>query len=209
MKKIPCLFQRTFKPRLNGKGTVAELLPAVTLGLEWVLDGGGVATVKIDGTACAVIERDGFMPWVPLPLRSRFHLFKRYDAKGGKPAPANGIPCDDPDPVTGHWPHWIPVEDEPESRWHREAYLRLPEPIPVGTYELAGPHLQGNPHGYPEDVLIRHGSIVVDLPSRTFEGLREYLSTAAFEGIVFWADSEPQCKIRRADYGFAWGAKRR
>ena len=49
MKKIPTLFKRTYDgPRI--KGITDEVAP----GLEWVLAGEGLATVKIDGTCCAV-----------------------------------------------------------------------------------------------------------------------------------------------------------
>ena len=27
------------------------------------------------------------------------------------------------------------------------------------------------------------------------------------EGIVFWKDGEPQCKIKRSDFGFEWPIK--
>lgn len=44
MKKIPTLFKRQIE---NHK--VVEVLPEVTEGFEWVLNGEGEATVKIDG----------------------------------------------------------------------------------------------------------------------------------------------------------------
>ena len=44
---------------------------------------------------------------------------------------------------------------------------------------------------------------VLDVP-RTFEGLRDYLEKHEIEGIVFWKDGEPQCKIKRSDFGFKW-----
>ena len=44
---------------------------------------------------------------------------------------------------------------------------------------------------------------VLDVP-RTFEGLRDYLEQHEIEGIVFWKDGEPQCKIKRSDFGFKW-----
>lgn len=81
MKKMPCLFQRTF----HGHDS-ATLLREVTPGCEWVLAGEGVASRKWDGTACMV--KDGA-------------LYKRYDAKRGKTPPPGAIPCGDPDPVTG------------------------------------------------------------------------------------------------------------
>ena len=92
MKKIPTLFERKFQEH-----KVIGITEDVTPGLEWVLSGEGTATVKIDGSCCAIINGV---------------FYKRYDAKKGKKAPANAITCCDPDPVTGHWPHWVPVDFE-------------------------------------------------------------------------------------------------
>lgn len=75
-----------------------------------------------------------------------------------------------------------------------------------GTYEAVGPHFQGNPYDLPRDYLIAHGSYVKDVP-RSFEGIREYLRTHKLEGLVFWRDGEPQCKIKRTDFGFPWPVK--
>lgn len=62
MKKIVSLFKRDYEmTRL----VYNELVP----GAEWVQDGEGIPTVKIDGTSCLV--KDG-------------KLYKRYDAKNGK-----------------------------------------------------------------------------------------------------------------------------
>ena len=48
MKKIPTLFKRTFDAQ-HRKGIVNEVAP----GMEWVLEGEGIAMVKVDGTCCA------------------------------------------------------------------------------------------------------------------------------------------------------------
>ena len=50
MKKIPTLFVREFENH-----RVVKVTDQVTQGLEWVLEGEGVATVKIDGSCCAII----------------------------------------------------------------------------------------------------------------------------------------------------------
>ena len=102
MKKIPTLFKR-----LYCEDGAVILTREVTEGMEWVLSRRkkeqGVATVKWDGAACAIIDGE---------------LYKRYDAKRGKQPPEGAIPCQDPDPVTGHWPHWVKVDPEkPENRW--------------------------------------------------------------------------------------------
>ena len=35
----------------------------------------------------------------------------------------------------------------------------------------------------------------------------DYLKDNYVEGIVFWKDGKPQCKIKRSDFGFEWGNK--
>lgn len=184
---MPCLFARDFTDKRR-----PVLLRDVSPGCEWVLGGRGIATRKRDGTACAVIGGA---------------LFKRHDVKRGRPVPAGAIPCDDPDPVTGHWPHWIAVGEEPESRWHREAWNLVGRSLPDGTYELCGPKLQTNPEGYTEHVFIRHGSEVIESCPRDWDGLRDFLRDYTGEGVVFHAPDGRMCKIRRDDFGFAWPLK--
>ena len=183
MKKIPALFERVFEDH-----KIVGVTEKVTPGMEWVLEGEGLATVKIDGSCCAIL--DGA-------------FYKRYDAKKGKKPPANAIPCCDPDPVTGHWPHWVPVgREDPADKWFIRA-LDLTPYLEDRTYEAIGPHFQGNPYNLPDDVLVPHGAEVIEV-QRTFLGIRDYLEHHNIEGIVFWKDGEPQCNIKRSDFGFAW-----
>ena len=58
-----------------------------------------------------------------------------------------------------------------------------------------------------DDALLPHGKSVIEV-ERSFEGIRDYLSSHPIEGIVFWKDGEPQCKIKRTDFGFEWPVKR-
>lgn len=51
VKKIPTLFERLFE---NHK--VVGILPNITPGMEWVLEGKGIATEKIDESCCAIIN---------------------------------------------------------------------------------------------------------------------------------------------------------
>ena len=188
MKKIPTLFERLYENH-----RVVGITQNVTTGMEWVLSGDGEATIKVDGSCCAVINGE---------------LYKRYDAKKGKKAPAGAIPCCDPDPFTGHWPHWVKVdESNPGDKWFVEAFRYTDDAAPAtlhdGTYEAIGPHFQGNPYGLSNDVLYRHGCQIVDVP-RSFGGIKQYLSDHNIEGIVFWKDGEPQCKIKRSDFGMKW-----
>ena len=50
MKKIPTLFEREF---FDDHTALAK--PIVTPGMEWVLAGEGIATIKYDGACCAII----------------------------------------------------------------------------------------------------------------------------------------------------------
>lgn len=197
MKKIPTLFEREYKDH-----KVVGIKPILTSqDLQWVLDGEGIATEKIDGACCAVIN-GGF--------------YKRYDAKKGKTPPENAIPCCDPDPITGHWPHWVPIlAEDPSSRWFIEGIRNTNENYLLqectrnlvweeGTYEAIGPHFQGNPYKLKNDIWVKHGKIIIHDLDCSFEGLRDYLMSHKIEGIVFWKDGEPQCKIKRSDYGFKW-----
>lgn len=189
MKKIPTLFRREFE---NGKvtGITDEVYP----GMEWVLEGEGEATYKWDGSCCAMIEGT---------------FYKRFDAKPGRKIPKGAIPCCEADPVTGHHPHWVPVDFQSKAdKWLVEAinnYMRFYEKAPSdGTYEAVGPHFQGNPHGFAEDRLTRHGTLRIYDLQRSFKGIRDWLEHNGVEGIVFWRDGEPMCKIKRKDFGLPW-----
>ena len=173
---------------------IVEVLPEIKKGLEWVLEGKGIATVKMDGSCCAIINGE---------------FYKRYDAKGKTP-PEGAIPCDEPDPITGHHPHWVKVdENDPADKWLVRAYKNSIGFIKKadGTYEAIGIHFQGNPYNLPDDYLFRHGIEIVTV-DRTFEGIKDYLTNHEIEGLVFWLDGEPQCKIKRSDFGLSWNGRK-
>ena len=175
MKKTISLFARNY----DGNRLVRdELVP----GAEWVASGEGVATRKFDGTCCMV--RNG-------------KLFKRYDAKAGKTPPAGFEPAQEPDPITKHWPGWVPVGNGPEDRWHRAAAI----PCGDGTYELCGPKIQGNPEGFDGHVLVRHGVEILDDCPRTFGALRAYLSDGRIEGVVWHHPDGRMVKIKGKNFG--------
>ena len=214
MKKIPTLFERVYE---NHK--IVDILPNVTKGMEWVLEGKGIATLKVDGSCCAIINGE---------------FYKRYDAKRGKPIPEGAIKChEEPDPITGHLPCWMKVdENKPEDKWFMEAYKNAIDDGKIettnsglasgkisehrefvypkmqdGTYEAIGVHFQGNPYNLRSDTIVKHGTIIINV-ERTFDGIKKYLSDHYIEGIVFWLDGEPRCKIKRSDFGFEWGNKK-
>lgn len=138
MKKIPTLFVREYENhkvvKVTREFTNDECKRAF---LE------GRATVKFDGSCCAVIDGK---------------FYKRYDAKKGKPIPDGAI----------------------------------------------GKHFQGNPYNHDYDILVPHGRALAKLDERTFESVKTYLAGAPQEGIVFWIDEKPVCKIKRTDFGFQW-----
>ena len=190
MKKIPTLFERDFL-----EDHTARAKPIVTKGMEWVLNGEGIATIKLDGACCAIINGE---------------FYKRYDAKHGKPVPDGAIKCqEEADPITGHLPCWIKCDrNNPADKWFWAAYdcasryLLLTD----GTYEAVGIHFQGNPYSLDYDHLIKHGLQPVIVP-RNFYGIKDWLANHNEEGLVFWKDGKPRCKIKRTDFGFEWNGR--
>ena len=191
MRKMPCVFQRDFT---NPRRPV--LLRDVTPGCEWVLAGEGVPTRKWDGTAA--MARGG-------------KIYARIDCKAGRAPPPGSIPCDpQPDPVTGHWPHWIEAT-RPGDTWIRTAagQLLLPGGVPRwpdGTYEAVGPRINGNAEGLAEHTLVPHGGLYLSDVPRDFDGLRAWLAGHGCEGVVFRCSDGRMAKIRRDDFGLPWPA---
>lgn len=201
MKKIPTLFQREFE---NHK--VVNILDEITPGCEEAFKY-GIAMEKYDGACCAIIDGE---------------LYKRYDAKKGKTPPEGAIPCCEPDEVTGHWPHWVKCDrNNPADKWFFAARDMWDSDIEDGTYEAIGKHFQGNPYGMEKDTLIPHapygedrgldsftelwgGSVQAFDLERTFIGVRRFLENHYLEGIVFWLNGEPVCKIKKTDFGLLW-----
>ena len=180
MKKIPSLFRR------NGSILTSEFSSVA----HWVVSGQGIATRKWDGTAVRVTPDS--------------RLWARYDAKRGKVPPSDFEACQDPDPITGHRPGWVPAV-RPEDRWIREAAAgSLWQP---GTYEACGPRIGGNPERLDSHVLIRHGvELLHDVP-RDYYDLRAYFGRNDVEGVVWWRNiDDPDCekvKITGAALGVA------
>jgi len=157
-----------------------EIVP----GTEWVINGEGVATRKYNGTCCMI--KDG-------------KLYKRYDVKKGRKAPNKFIPAQEPDEITGHWPGWLPVnEDNPSDKYHIEAFA---DGLPDGTYELCGPKIQDNPEKLERHVLIPHGKEIIDAP-RTYSEIKEWLKGKDIEGIVWHRGNGDMVKIKKRDFGF-------
>ena len=190
MKKIPTLFTRVFDIH-----RIVSIAPEITPGCEEAFLNGD-ATIKWDGSCCAVI--DGV-------------FYKRYDAKKGKRPPEGAIPCCEPDPVTGHHPHWVKVDwNNPDDKWFVKAYdfasSESGSVLEDGTYEAIGKHFNANPYCIGYDTLVRHGTDIVNV-KRDFDSVKDYLKHTCIEGLVFWLNGEPVCKIKKTDFGFKWPVK--
>lgn len=184
MRKMPTLFVRDFTDRRRPAAT-----REVTPGCEWVLAGEGRPTRKLDGTCVLIKDRA---------------VFKRYDAKHGKTPPPAFVPAQpDPDPITGHWPGWLPIG--PRDYWHHEALEYTSSVLPDGTYELVGPKVNGNPEGkWGWHVLIRHGSRVLHDVPRDFDGLRDWFAKGqGMEGVVWHHLDGRMVKLKASDFGLA------
>jgi hypothetical protein len=188
MKKIISLFIRDY----DGDRKVVD---QVTPGAAWVSSGEGVATRKWDGMA--VLVKGGL-------------VFKRYDAKAGRTPPATFVPAQPAaDPVSGHWPGWLPAELPDAARvlegiaWGR-ANLFDGGGVPDGTYEVCGPKVGTrhgpNPESLTETILVPHGrDHLLDCP-RTFDELRDYLQGKSIEGIVWHHQDGRMVKIKKSDF---------
>lgn len=188
MKKISTLFKKN-------PDDLSIVINEVAPENSWVIEGDAIATRKFDGIASAIINSE---------------LYKRYDVKRGKQIPAGAIPCQEPDSVSGHHPHWLKCDrNKPEDKLFFEAFDAL-ENKEDGTYELCGEKISterfvNNPN--PEKVkghkLIKHGSEILDISDLSFEGLENYLSdpTNDIEGIVFYhKNDDRKCKLRKKDF---------
>lgn len=192
MKKIPTLFERVFEGH-KIVGITDKINPA----LEGVDLSKLRPTIKVDGSCCAIING---------------RLFKRYDAKG-KNVPLTAIPCqDEPDPVTGHFPCWVPCKaDDPADRWFWEALkngcTEIGCELSDGTYEAIGPHFQGNPYFLSVDYLYKHGGVTA-VVEMTYPAIKKWLEDHYEEGLVFWDENGPVCKIKRSDFGLEWNRRK-
>lgn len=180
-----------FKKDPNDLGRVINEIDPIN---QWVVEN-GIATRKYDGTSCVIINCE---------------LYKRYDAKKNKkgvfkPIPEGAIPCQEPDLITGHHPHWIKCDiNNPADKYHFEAFGHLVSDQEVydGTYELCGEKIQGNPEKIEGHKLIKHGYISYLGCPKLFKGLKNFLELKDIEGIVFHHKTDDRmCKIRKSDFG--------
>lgn len=186
MKKIPTLYVRD--PETKLQYVKNEIHPDC----QWVVDGEGTATYKHDGTA-VMIDGEG--------------VWQRREIKAGKPTPHTFRQEGLEDPNTGKRVGWVlaDLEGDPANKWLAEA-VAAESDLPDGTYELVGPKVQGNPHGYEHHLLVRHGSRTDISPVPTqFDDLAQFLHAAramdpGFEGVVWHHPDGRMAKIKVRDF---------
>lgn len=184
MRKIPTLFVRDENDR-------RYVTDEVTPGCEWVLAGEGVATRKYDGT-CMMLDEDG--EW-----------WARREVKPGKKAPENFV-AQQTDETTGKTVGWEPVAQSPFAKFHAEALGNPYERRHIGTYELVGPKVNGNPERAEGHELIWHKDAetfgATGVP-RIYDDLRKLVLALAkdgWEGIVWHHPDGRMAKLKARDF---------
>lgn len=185
MRKIPTLFKRD-------PDDMRYVTREVHSDCQWVLDGEGVVTRKYDGT-CVLLDDDGY--W-----------WARREVKPGKPKPHDFWEVET-DPVTGKTVGWEPIEQSAFAKFHAEAVANGPlsedgdDEFDVGTFELIGPKINGNPEGAAAHFLVAHvdAERIQDVP-RDFDGLAAYLADFPHEGIAWHHPDGRMAKLKRRDF---------
>ena len=179
MQKIPTVFKRN-------PDDLSTVLSEVNPTCQWVLDGEGITTRKFDGT-CVMF--DGSQWWA------------RREVKPGKNRPDNFIEIEH-DEVTGKTVGWEPIAQSPFIKAFTECMnspLIDKDDLTPGTYELCGPKINNNPEGFQEHTLVPHGEWVLETP-RDFNGLKQWLLSREYEGIVWHHPDGRMAKLKRKDF---------
>ena len=193
MKKIPTMFERDWE------GDRSLVLDNPNPECAWVFAGEGVATRKYDGMACMF---DG-ATWF-----KRREIRDEDVAKKGLPP---GFVEADRDDTTGKRVGWVPIGDGPEDKYLREAIevtadnseCQVGRAPSIGTYEFLGPKSQGNvEREFTCNQMWAHAAAerYPDV-SRTFDGIRAFLTDRDIEGIVFHHPDGRMAKIKKRDFG--------
>lgn len=195
MQKIPTVFERNWAQ--DPSRVTAEVNPQC----QWVLAGEGVATRKYDGT-CVMF--DGERWWA------------RREVKAGRQVPS-GFQAVSADETTGKVVGWEPIEASPFRKTFAEAeeaglWSGPPESAhswSVGTYELVGPKVNGNPEKAPRRILMPHADAEqiqwhVEDPEDVAT-LVSYVAQQGWEGVVFHHPDGRMAKIKARDYGITPG----
>lgn len=182
MEKIPTLFERDDRFKVT---------PVVRPECQWVFDGHGDATEKLDGMNVRLTVRSGTL----VRIEKRRNPSKAQKADG----------------IVDGW--YVDTEAGPEDKWILEAAAGTD----VSTWldgehpcEALGPKMQGNPLGLERHVCVPfnvEAPIYKDVP-RDFDGIAAVLTEIEShyapghlaEGIVFHHPDGRRAKIKRRDF---------
>jgi hypothetical protein len=172
MQKIPTMFERDETVKGHPVKNVLKLE------CQWVADGLGRASRKIDGMNVKIANGC---------------LYKRRKPTSGDYDEASYVPCERGDPA---------------DKYLFEAFdtFQASEFGGVdGIFEAIGPNIQGNPEHQEKNILVQVVPFwpwleLADVP-RDFDGLRVYLAAHDIEGIVFHGPGGKLCKIKGRDFG--------
>lgn len=183
MDKIPTIFNR---------GENFKVIDEVRQGCEWVFEGEGLPTEKIDGTNVRLTIRSGELVRVE-KRRNPSKLQKKKGITDGWYVDADEFAPDD---------RWIfeAARNTNVSRWADGEH----------SCEAVGPKIQGNPLGLDEHRCVPFNLEipVFEAVPRSYDGLRQFLADLESryapghlaEGIVFHHPDGLRAKIKRKDF---------
>ncbi|HEY5785856.1 MAG TPA: hypothetical protein VIT65_13865 [Microlunatus sp.] len=185
--KIPTIYLRDFDTHL--------LTDQVSPGCDWVFAREGVATRKFDGT-CTMLDSQG-------------HWWARREVKPDREPPLN-FWFVSKDLLTGKRVGWEPIGqsawakqhadalEHDESLWEEVVVLEG-EFTDVGTYELCGPKVNGNPEQLDHHQLIKHGTTMVAMSALSPIELVRRMAGEGWEGIVWHHPDGRMAKLKARD----------
>lgn len=189
MKKIPTIFKR---------GDDFKVINEITPGCEWVFNGEGVATEKLDGTNVQITIKNG----QAIKLEKRRNPTKEEKARGE---------------IDGTY---VLVTDDPGDKYIRDAINNTNFTVwPDGAHsaEAIGPKIQGNPLQLEKHILVRHADAPiysgVQLHIQDAKDKYYYLKNmmrvsslysqpAWIEGFVFHHPDGRMAKIKTKDFKY-------
>jgi len=174
MQKIPTMFVRD--ESVPGHPVMDQVKPEC----QWVLDGEGTATRKIDGTNVKIAA--GL-------------LYKRQKPKERDYDEASYVLCGRGNPAD----RWA-FEAFDAIDWKADGIYELVGPKVQSNPEGRATHELIHVVPWAESLRLS------DVP-RSFAGLREYLTAHVIEGIVFHHPDGRLAKIKRRDFGLPWGGR--
>lgn len=212
MKKIPSLFIRDHNTGL--------VIPELNSKAAWVMEDAYPAFQKFDGTCVAMfLSLKGGLPRIHEGIGSG-EVEKKSDLKEvwfarravhGRMLPPEGFIEEEFDATTSKTFGWEPIENSPYYKYFQEAVTTLPKRY-IGTYELCGPKINGNPEGYDKHTLVFHEDApqlaniqVLDIHEMSvedaFDALKQTLAFMPIEGVIWKSHAHGMAKLKKKDFG--------